>query len=251
VLDWSENIQNNNLQRAKYMKTFLHKFIVIILVITISASSPKLLLAQQKLLGELSITKNSPEGFVTVNGERVISGRSIASPSLILTSPRANAKVSLVKTGTVFLSPNSKLNLSFINSSISMDIFSGEIVIETVPNTSLNLFSPEGNITLPIENQANIIKVKVINGKTLVQTLVGKAQFNTVLVSAGETYPLNSDNNATSNKPVERDDNSSSDSKGFNPLLIVGLVGAVAVIALVAVSGSSGNSNAPVVSSTR
>ncbi|MBA3692121.1 MAG: hypothetical protein H0W77_01585 [Acidobacteria bacterium] len=122
------------------MKTFIYKFIVISLVITNLASSPKFLLAQQKLLGELSITKNSPESFVTVNNERVISGRSIASPSLILTSPQANAKVSLAKTGTIFLSPSSKLNLSFINSSISMDIFSGEIVIETVPNTSLNLF---------------------------------------------------------------------------------------------------------------
>ncbi len=233
------------------MKAFIHKFIVISLVITILASSPKFLLAQQKLLGELSITKNSPEGFVTVNDERVISGRSIASPSLILTSPQANAKVSLAKTGTVFLSPNSKLNLSFINSSISMDIFSGEIVIETVPNTSLNLFPPDGNVTLPIENQANIIKVKVINGKTQVQTLVGKAQFNTVLVSAGETYPVSFDNNTTPNKPAERDDNSSNDSKGFNPLLIVGLVGAVAAIALVALSGSSGNSDTPVVSPTR
>jgi hypothetical protein len=119
------------------MKTFIHKFTVISLVIITLASSPKFLLAQQKLLGELSITKNSPEGFVTVDDERVISGRSIVSHSLILTSPQASAKVFLAKTGTVYLSPNSKLNLSFINSSISMDIFSGEIVIETLSNTSL------------------------------------------------------------------------------------------------------------------
>jgi len=233
------------------MKAFIHKFIVISLVITILASSPKFLLAQQKLLGELSITKNSPEGFVTVNDERVISGRSIASPSLILTSPQASAKVSLAKTGTVLISPNSKLNLYFKNSSISMDIISGEIIIETVPNTSLNLFPPEGNITLPIESQANIIKVKVDNGKTQVQTLVGKAQFNNVLVSAGETYPLTSNNNTTPNRPTERDDNNSNSSKGLNPLLIVGLLGAVAAIALVALSGSSGNTNTPVVSPTR
>jgi hypothetical protein len=233
------------------MKTFIHKFIVISLFIIILASSPKLLLAQQKLLGELSITKNSSAGFVTVNDERVISGRSIASPSLILTSPQASAKVSLAKTGTVYLSPNSKLNLSFINSSISMDIFSGEIVVETVPNTSLNLSPPDGNVTLPIQNQANIIKVKVVNGKTQVQALVGKAQFNTVLVSAGETYPLTFDNDVRPNKSLEKEDNGSNNSKGFNPLLIVGLLGAVAAIALVALSSSSGNDNPPVVSPTR
>lgn len=233
------------------MKIFIHKFTVISLVIIILASSPKFLLAQQKLLGELSITKNSPEGFVTVNDERVISGRSIASPSLILTSPQASAKVFLAKTGTVYLSPNSKLNLSFINSSISMDIFSGEIVIETLSNTSLNLSPPDGNVTLPIQNQANIIKVRVVDGRTQVQTLVGKAQFNTVLVSAGETYPLTFDNDSTPIKPTEREDNSSNNSKGFNPLLIVGLVGAVAVIALVALSSSSDNDDTPVASPTR
>ncbi len=233
------------------MKKFIHKFIVISLFFTALASSQKFLLAQQKLLGELSITKNSPEGFVTVNDERVISGRSMASPSLILTSPQASAKVSLAKTGTVYLSPNSKLNLSFINSSISIDIFSGETVIETVPNTFLNLSPPDGNVTLPIQNQANIIKVKVINGKTQVQTLVGKAQFNTVLVSAGETYPLTFDKDATPNKTVESEGNGSNNSKGFNRLLVVGLLGAVAAIALVALSSSSGDSDTPVVSPTR
>lgn len=216
---------------------------------TILASTPRFLLAQQKLLGDLSITKNSPEGFVTVNGERVMSGRSIASPSLILTSPQANSKVFLANTGTILLSPNSKLNLSFINSNISMDIASGEITIETVPNTSLNVFTPDGNLTLPIENQANVIKVEVVNGKTLVKTLAGKAQFNSVLIPAGEFYPL-TPNNTAPNKSIESDDNSDN-SKGFNPLLIVGLLGAAGAIALVALAGSSGNSNTPVVSPTR
>jgi len=91
----------------------------------------------------------------------------------------------------------------------------------------------------------------VVDGKTQVQTLIGKAQFNTVLVSAGEIYPLTFDNSTTPNKPTKRDDNSSNNSKGFNPLLIVGLVGVVAAIALVALSGSSGNSDTPVASPTR
>jgi len=249
VPDESKNNRNNNLKRGKYMKTFIHKFIVTGLVITILAASPKFLPAQEKLLGELTITKNSPEGFVTVNGERAVSGRSIASPSAILTSSQASSKVFLAKTGTVSISPDSKLNLSFINSSISMDIFSGEITVETVPNTSLNIFTPDGNLTLPIENQVNIVKVKIVNNKTQVQALAGKAMLNSVLVSTGETYPLTANDFPTPNKPVERDDNDSDSSKGLNPLLIVGLLGGVGAIVLLTLSGSSGNSDTPPVAS--
>ncbi len=232
------------------MNTLLHKFIVSSLVIAIFASSPKFLLAQQKLLGELVITKASSEGFVTVNGGSVLSGRSIASPSSILTSPQASAKVSIAKTGIVLISPNSKLNLYFKDASIAMDIVSGEVTIETVPNTSLNIFLPDGNLTLPIENQSNTIKVKVDSGKTQVQTLVGQAKFNNVLVSAGEIYPLTS--TTTSNKPIATDDDNSGNSRGFNPLLLIGLLGGAAAIAIVVLAGSSGNNDSPpVLSPTR
>jgi hypothetical protein len=227
------------------MKTLLHKFIAAGIIIAILALSPMYLFGQQKLLGDLSITKNSPEGFVTVDGERVISGRSIKSPSVILTSPQASSKISIIKTGIILLSPNSKVNLSFKDSSISMDMFSGEISIETLPNTSLNLFIPDGNLTLPIESQANTIKVKIVNGRTQVETLVGKAWFNNVLITAGETYPLPS--TTTSNKPADSDNNS----KGFNPLLIIGLLGAAGAVALIALSGSSSNSEMPIVSPVR
>jgi hypothetical protein len=227
------------------MKTVIHKSITAGLIIGILASLPMYLFAQQRLLGDLSVTKNSPEGYVTVNGVQVISGRSISSPSIISTSPQASSKVSIVKTGTVILSPDSKINLSFKDSSISIDLISGEINIETVPNTSLNIFIPDGNVTLPIENQVNNIKVKIVNGRTQIETLTGKANFNNVLIAAGETYPLPSD--TAPNKPVKDIDSS----KGFNPLLIIGVLGAVGGIALIALSGSSNDRGNPILSPTR
>jgi hypothetical protein len=229
------------------MKNFTHKSIAVSLIIAILALSPMFLFAQQKLLGDLSITKNSPEGFVTVNGDRVTDGRSITSPSLIVTSPKASSIVSLASTGTISISPNSKLNLSFIKSSISIDITSGGITVQTVPNTSFNLLAPDGTLTLPVENQENIIKIEVINGRTTVRTLVGEAKFNSTLVSAGEQFPLNSSNEA-SDKPVRRNDNNA---KAYNPILIIGLIGGVAAIALIALSGSSNNDDPPVLSPTR
>ncbi len=132
-----------------------------------------------------------------------------------------------------------------------MDIEYGEVTVETVPNTSLNLFSPDGNLSLPVESQANTIKVTVVNRKTVVQTLAGQAQFNKIIVSAGETYPLTTVGNATTDKPT-KDDDSSNKSKGLNPLLIVGALGAVAAVVLVVLSSSSsGGNDTPVVSPTR
>jgi hypothetical protein len=230
------------------MKTPIQKFVAFCLVLMILLASPPFLLAQNKLVGELVITKNSPEGFVSVNGERAISGRSVTSTSEIITSSRASAKILLPQTGTVLISPNSNLNLSFINSSISGDLVSGEVTIETVPNTSLNLLTPDGNITTPNQNQANIIKVTVVNKRTRIQTLTGAVNFNNVLVSAGEFYPLADNEKTRSSKSGAAD---AGNSKGFNPLLIIGILGAVAGAAVIALSVSSNNSETSTVSPTR
>ncbi len=85
------------------MKTHVYKFIAFSLVLTILLASPQFLSAQSKLVGELVITKNSPEGFVSINGERVVSGRSIISTSEIITSPQASAKILLHKTGSILI----------------------------------------------------------------------------------------------------------------------------------------------------
>jgi len=230
------------------MKTLTHKFVAFSLVLMILLASPRFLLAQNKLVGELVVTTNSPEGFVSINGERGISGRSITSTSEIITSPQASAKVLLPQTGTILILPNSKLILSFLNSSISGELNSGGITIETVANTSLNFLTPDGNVTIPNQNQTNIVKITVENKKTRVQTLTGAVNFNNVLVPAGEFYPLAVDDGTKSGKPVGVDANTS---KGFNPLLIIGVLGAVAAVAVIVLSASSDSGETPTVSPTR
>lgn len=210
-------------------------------------SSPHYFLAQNKSVGELVITKISPDGFVTVNKEQAVSGRSITSTSEIVTSPQASAKVLLPQTGTILVSPNSKLILSFMNLSISGDLSYGEVTIEALPNTSLNFLVPDGTITTTNQNQASIIKVTVENKKTRIQTLTGAVNFNNVLVSAGEFYPVAANDKATSGKSVDVD---SKNSKSFNPLLIISVLGAVVAVALIAAS-SSNNSESATVSPTR
>jgi hypothetical protein len=221
------------------MKTSVRKFIGFYLVLTILFLTPQYLLAQNKLIGELVITKTSPEGFVSVNSERAVSGRSVTSTSEIVTSPQASAKILLPQTGTLLISPNSKLILSFVDLSISGDLSYGEVTIETFPNTSLNFLMPDGAITTPNQSQANIVKATVENKKTRIQTLTGAINFNNVLVSAGEFYPLISNDKTKSDKSTDADDDNS---KSFNPLLIIGILGAVAVVALLASSNKNESS---------
>lgn len=231
------------------MKIPVNKFIVNVLLIAIlTAASPLYLLAQNKLMGEVVITKTSAKGFVTINGERVVSGRSIMATSEIATSPQASAKVLFPPTGSVLIEPNTNLNLSFTNAGISGDLISGKITVQTAPNTTLNFLTPDGVITLPVVNQSNILKITVENKRTFLQTLTGQVSINNVLVSEGEYYPAATSDNTNSGKPV----NNNSKSSGISPLLILGVLGALGAAALVALSASGGNnSDTPIISPTR
>lgn len=223
------------------MKTGIRKFISLGLFIAILLASPQFLLAQApRLVGELTITTTGEGGFVTVNGERVVSGRSITSPSEITTSPQARARISLPQTGTVLLEPNSRMNLSFTNSGISGEFSEGEVTIETAQNTSLNILTADGTLTLPNRNQVNIVKIsKDGNARTRINTLTGQATFNNVLVSAGEFYPqpdaTTRDRTAGTNRSDDDDDDDN------NSILIIALLGAAGGAAVLALLASSNN----------
>jgi hypothetical protein len=231
------------------MKTRIRKFVSLGLFITILVASPEFLFAQNgngdRLFGELTVTSNASSAsgeYVTVDRQPVPSGRSIMSPSEIVTSAQTSAKVLFAQTGSVSISPNTRINLTFVNSSIAGDLGAGEIIVETVPNTAINIFTIDGGITTPNRNQKNVVKISIINGVTQVTTLTGQVMFNKVLVSGGETYPQTTNDKTT---------DSGSSKGGISPAVIVGIVGAVAGVALVALLISSGNKDNPTVSPIR
>lgn len=93
------------------MKIITYKVFAVLLLLIFLFASPKNNSAQEKVLGELTIEYNVMaigEQFVTVNNERVISGRSIMSPSEIETPDQTNAKVTIAKTGFIRLALGSK-----------------------------------------------------------------------------------------------------------------------------------------------
>jgi hypothetical protein len=227
------------------MKTKILQFVSFGSLLAILLASPPFLLAQTtRLVGELTVTSTGAGGFVTVNGERVVDGRSIMSPSEIVTSPQARASVALPQTGTILLAPGSKLNLSFADSGISGEFSDGEVTIETVPNTTVNLLTADGTLTLPNPRQINVVKISRENGRTRVNTLTGQAMFNNVLVSAGEFYPQ--PNATTPDRPAGTGSNKS----GNKSALILVLLGAAAGGVVLALVASSGNSDNPTVSPT-
>lgn len=233
----------------KNLKTKIYKIVGVSLFLLIFAASPEYLRGQNKrLYGELTVIKNSAasgaaagDAFVTIDGVRAVSGRSVSSPSDIETPPESGAKISFAQTGAISLAPNSKINLSFVNSSIAGDLTKGEAIIETAPDTAINIFTRDGSITTPNRSEKNVVKIWFLNGATQISVSSGQVLFNKVLISAGELYPQKLNNAAAAD---DDDDNKDSSKSGIRPIFIIAILGAVAAAAIVALSVSSSNNDA-------
>lgn len=94
------------------------------------------------LAGELIISGhhlNNSESSVQLDGENALSGRTVFSGSVITTSENATATVRLGKLGYLNLSPNSVLNLSFDENSISGTLSAGEVEVFNGENVKVNI----------------------------------------------------------------------------------------------------------------
>lgn len=87
----------------------------------------------------------SNDSYVTLNGERAFSGRTFFSSGVISTSEKAAATIKLGKLGSINLTPNSVLSLSFSENNISgelsagnAEVFNNEGVTVNIKNTITN-----------------------------------------------------------------------------------------------------------------
>lgn len=93
------------------------------------------------LAGELVISGHSLNNFeptVMLNGENVMSGRTIFSGSQITTS-ESSATVKLGKLGYLTLSPNSALSLSFDESNIIGTLSAGDVQVFNNQGVNVNI----------------------------------------------------------------------------------------------------------------
>ena len=230
------------------MKMLPRKITTLGLFIALCVTSPQMLFAQNKLLGEVTVESNSPKGpkYIVINGENVLSGRSIMSPASIVTPLQTSAQISLAKTGIVKLAPSSTLNLFFENANISGDFWAGKLTLNVLPNTKLNILTPDGNITNSDLNQETVATIDFVDSKVRVQTLTGEVLFNNVKVTAGQTFPAQQPN------PTNQNPGAQTAGGGSSKLILIALavIGAVAVGALVGLSGDN-NDGSSTVSPTR
>ncbi len=196
-------------------------------------------------MGELTIENNASVGgdqFITLNGERVVSGRSVMSPADIETPVQTAAKISLPKTGIIKISPASKMNLYFENASISGDFLKGNMTVDALPFTKFNILTPEGAITASDVNNENVFVVNLIDNKTQVNVLAGEVLFNGILVIAGQTYPAQ---NADAD-PAKKNNNAGGANSNSLIYIVLGAAGAAALIAALSLSGGGSDNNSNV-----
>lgn len=223
------------------MKYSGYKILSIFLLFVFLFAFPKDIFAQEKLLGDLSIETNVSaigEQFITVNNERVLSGRSIMSPAELETPAQTAAKISLAKTGFIKIAPSSKMNLYFENASISGDFLQGNITVDALPFTKFNITTPEGAITASNINNENVFVVNLENNKTQIKVLSGEVLFSGKLLAAGQTFPTQIDNSN-----AKKDDSSGGAGSSNVIYIILGAAAAAAVIAAVSLSGGSDNNS--------
>ncbi|MDQ3180658.1 MAG: hypothetical protein M3Q33_09070 [Acidobacteriota bacterium] len=194
-------------------------------------------------MGEVTIENNSKgQNYIVINGENVLSGRSIMSPASIVTPLETSAQISLAKTGIIKLAPNSTLNLFFEDASISGDLWSGKLTLNVLPNTKLNILTPDGIITNSDLSQETVATIDFVDSKVRLQTLTGEVMFNNVKVAAGQTFPAQQNSSANTNAGAQ------TGGAGSSKLILITLaiVGAVAIGALVGLSGGDNDNSSPV-----
>lgn len=97
-------------------------------------------------MGELIVSGNGAgnESFVILNGEKAFSGRTFFSNGTISTTETTTVTAKLGKSGSVTLSPNSALSLSFDNNSINGTLTSGQIKVSNSEGVNVNIVDAQG-----------------------------------------------------------------------------------------------------------
>ena len=130
-------------------KVWIRKALSMCMVaVLIAAYSMIALAGSERIAGEVLISGNDINGqtpVVKVNGEAVQSGRSIFSSSTIVTPEDASAIINLGKVGKIELAPNTTLNLTFNENSISGDLLDGRVTVLNAAE-NVHISTNDGNV---------------------------------------------------------------------------------------------------------
>jgi hypothetical protein len=145
-------MRGNEVFMKNHVSTGLMKLSAVCLVFAVLLSSSTLVLAApgtRAMSAEIIVSgsDNSENPSVTLNGERVTSGRTFLSSAVIVTSETGSAVVNIGKAGRLTLSPGSALSLNFTENSITGDLTSGQVSVSNSEGTTVNITTPDNMVT--------------------------------------------------------------------------------------------------------
>lgn len=204
-------------------KTWSRKFVAMFVAAAVLSVYSMLTLATPGARsGALSVF-----GDVTVNGQKVISGGTIFSDSVIVTAKDSTATVSLGKLGRIELLANTSLRLSFADNSIMGLLDSGRARVSSPSGVTVNVTTKDGAVIVD-GSQATSFSVNAENGNTEVATQSGLAELRSgktvTRIGAGESGV------AGTPQPKKDDDNDGKLSGGALAALLLATGGVVAAI---------------------
>lgn len=207
----------------------------------------------QQTMAELTVTGTAERGelpFVTVNGERAVTGRSLGSPSQISVPASARASISFGKAGQIELSPGANVNLNFTGTDISISLNEGRVRVVSLPNTSVKIQTKDAMV-INDKAQSDVFAVEIVGDVTGVSTEAGVATLNGTPVEAGQFLTAKP---STGGTPQTGNNTSTGGGNSNNSsllLLILGAAGAAGLIAALAAGGGGSSDNPPPISPTR
>jgi len=102
----------------------------------------------ERLAGEIVVSGTAVDGnapVVYVNGEQVMSGRSIFTASSITTTKTSSATVKIGSLGTLRIAPDTSLTVSFDSNGIKSDLSKGKVTVLEA-SSAVNVALPNGSV---------------------------------------------------------------------------------------------------------
>ncbi|MEP6904409.1 MAG: hypothetical protein ABJA66_22020, partial [Actinomycetota bacterium] len=178
---------------------------------------------------QLKVTGKS--SFIVINGENSTNETKLVSPARISVPAGTKAIIKLNKAGIIELFEGTATNITFTETTVTVDLSEGRMRINSFPNTDFNIKTDDG-IIINDKSQDAIFETEIVGGATGVNTDVGLVKVNGVPLKAGEFWTadpkLKSKFEAIKNKKTNK-----RSSYSLLKVALFGAVGAGAVTVIV------------------
>jgi len=174
----------NQIMRKNFCTLWIRNITAACLAMVIFTTSSMIALAatpeNKSLMGEITVSGQAINGnapSVMLNGEPVMTGRTFFSAGTITTPENINSTVRIGKLGYITLTPNTNLNLSFDENTISGTLSAGQIKVSNAEGVNVRIQTNAGLVT----NESNLASNFTVNADQATQQDDDDADGNSAL----------------------------------------------------------------------